>query len=62
MTWAGDDNIYTVMDDGIGFGKDESEWGSKLLRISGDEDFDVSDVQEAEGWPYTKAADSPFYA
>jgi hypothetical protein len=62
MTWAADDNLYTMMDDGIGCNEDGVEWGAKFIRISGDESFyasEVSEVKEAEGWPFNEV-ESPF--
>jgi hypothetical protein len=60
MTWAADDNLYTMMDDGIGWNEDGVEWGTKFLQISGDESFDGSNVKEVEGWPFTPLP-NPFY-
>jgi len=60
MTWAADDNLYTMMDDGIGWADDEVTWGTKFLRITGDESFDGDDVEEVEGWPFTPG-ENTFY-
>jgi hypothetical protein len=60
MTWAADDNLYTMMDDGIGWNEDGVKWGTKFIRISGDESFDASGVKEVEGWPFNEV-ESPFY-
>jgi hypothetical protein len=48
------------MDDGIGWAEDEVAWGTKFLRIRGDESFDGDDVEEVEGWPFTPG-ENTFY-
>ncbi|MEX0981957.1 MAG: hypothetical protein WDZ47_07715 [Bacteroidales bacterium] len=68
QTWATDDNIYTMLDDGNGWWgdsektKDLSGWsGSMCLQIKGDENFGAEDVKRMEGWPHSPA-NSPLYA
>lgn len=68
QTWAADDNIYTMMDDGNGWwgdtGKTEEHigWaGSMCLQISGDENFGAEHVKKMEGWPESPVH-SPLYA
>ena len=50
QTWAADDNIYTMMDDGNGWWKG-SQSGSLCLQIKGDEEFTTTDVKRMPGWP-----------
>jgi hypothetical protein len=57
QTWAADDNIYTMLDDGNGWwgtqqGKRTEEWsGSMCLQIKGDADFGKGGVRRMPGWP-----------
>lgn len=60
QTWAADDNIYTMMDDGNGWWPGRQS-GSLCLRIEGDDDFTAADVQKMPGWP-ANALNSSFYA
>ena len=67
-TWAADDNIYTMMDDGNGWWgsakKDNTEpayQGAMCIRIEGDEKFTNKDVSRMPGWPDNPAT-SPLYA
>jgi hypothetical protein len=60
MTWAADDNIYTMMDDGGGFHAYKPEWGTRLWRIPGNEDFTAEQAVPVSGWPFTDGR-SPFY-
>ena len=60
QTWAVDDNVYTMMDDGNGWWPGEQS-GSLCLRIQGDENFTTSDVTSMPGWP-RNAINSSFYA
>lgn len=70
QTWAADDNIYTMLDDGNGW------WGnpvhsqefaangwenSMLIRIKGGPDFTDEDVMKMPGWPFNPITGS-FYA
>jgi hypothetical protein len=44
-----------------GWADDEVAWGTKFLRITGDESFDGDDVEEVvEGWPFTPG-ENTFY-
>lgn len=68
QTWAADNNIYTMMDDGNGWWGSEirtkehiGEWGSMCIQIQGDADFTDADVKKMPGWPKTELS-SPFYA
>ena len=68
QTWAADDHIYCMLDDGNGWwGNSEKtknlyDWsGSMCLQIQGDEDFGTEDVKKIEGWP-ENPANSPLYA
>ena len=68
QTWAADDNIYCMLDDGNGWWGDTEKtkdlfgWsGSMCLQIRGDEDFGPEDVKRMEGWPENPAP-SPLYA
>lgn len=68
QTWAADNNIYTMLDDGNGWWgfnhhtKGFPDWqGSMCIQISGDEFFSSTDVKKMEGWPKNPAS-SPFYA
>ncbi|MDI6451340.1 hypothetical protein [Anaerobaca lacustris] len=60
MTWAADDNIYTMMDDGGGFHAYKPAWGTRLWRICGNEDFAAEQAVPVPGWPFTDMS-SPFY-
>jgi hypothetical protein len=63
QTWASDDNIYTMLDDGNGWWKttkDERE-GSMCLQIKGGADFRDTDVKKMPGWPKNHIT-SPLYA
>jgi len=60
QTWATDDNIYTMMDDGNGWW-DGPQSGSLCLQIKGDEGFTADDVNRMPGWP-ENAFNSSFYA
>ena len=44
QTWASDDNIYTMMDDGSGWWPGPSS-GSMCIQIKGDHDFAARDVK-----------------
>jgi len=68
QTWAADDNIYTMLDDGNGW------WGSKeklegtpdkegamFIQIRGDQNFGDEDVSKMPGYPINQAI-SPYYA
>ena len=66
QTWAADDNIYTMLDDGNGWwGHQEKvldEWsGSMCIQIKGSEDFSDDDVLRMPGWP-ENPVESPLYA
>jgi hypothetical protein len=68
QTWAADDNIYTMLDDGNGWwgftykAEGYPDWqGSMCIQINGDENFTVENVKKMEGWP-KNPANSPFYA
>lgn len=68
QTWAADDNIYTMLDDGNGWwGSEEKlkglpDWqGSMLLQISGNENFGADNVKKMPGWP-VNIVNSPLYA
>lgn len=68
QTWAADDNIYTMMDDGNGWWGSKTkltnldDWeGSMFLQISGNENFSDTDVKKMSGWPKNKV-NSPMYA
>lgn len=68
QTWAIDDNIYTMLDDGNGWwGSAErlsglTDWeGSMMLQINGDKDFTAEDVKKMPGWPIN-VVNSPLYA
>lgn len=68
QTWAIDDHVYTMLDDGNGWwGSPEKQdampdWeGSMLLQISGDQNFTTRDVKKMWGWPIS-LVDSPLYA
>ena len=52
MTWAADDNLYTLMDDGCGFRDEKTYWNCLLIRIAGGPDFTTADTWECPGWPY----------
>jgi len=60
MTWAADDHLYTMMDDGSGFHAPKPEWGTRLWRIRGDENFTAAQAEPVPGWPFTDLS-SPFY-
>lgn len=68
QTWAADDNIYTMLDDGNGWwgtkeklvGNPDME-GAMYIRISGDQNFADKDVQKMPGYPLNQGI-SPFYA
>jgi hypothetical protein len=68
QTWAADDNVYTMLDDGNGWwGEKEKSserigWeGSMCIQIRGDADFTDTDVFKMEGWPQNDVTSS-FYA
>ncbi|MCG8310658.1 MAG: DUF4185 domain-containing protein [Cytophagales bacterium] len=67
QTWAADNHIYTMMDDGNGWwGSDKKEEannqsGSMCIQIRGDADFTDVDVTRVTGWPENDAS-SPLYA
>ena len=68
QTWAPDDNIYTMMDDGNGWWgsatklENLDDWeGSMCIRISGGPDFTALDVTKLSGWPVNEVT-CPFYA
>jgi hypothetical protein len=68
QTWAADDNIYTMLDDGNGWwgSKEKLEGlpdyeGSMLLQISGDQHFSAEAVRKMPGWPIN-LVNSPLYA
>jgi hypothetical protein len=68
QTWASDNNIYTMLDDGNGWWGDTiktkglKDWeGSMLIRIIGGSDFTKADVQKMSGWPVS-VVNSPLYA
>lgn len=68
QTWASDNNIYTMLDDGNGWwgNKEKREelddWeGSMCIQISGDAGFTADDVKKMTGWPGTQVT-SPLYA
>lgn len=68
QTWAADDHVYTMLDDGNGWwGSPERlaahpDWeGSMMLRISGDQNFTPDNVKKMPGWPIN-LVDSPLYA
>lgn len=67
QTWAIDDNVYTILDDGNGWwGSSEklnslADWeGSMFLQISGDQNFTKKNVKKMPGWPVS-LVDSPLY-
>ncbi|MCB0689359.1 MAG: hypothetical protein KDC53_22630 [Saprospiraceae bacterium] len=68
QTWAMDDQVYTMLDDGNGWWgtpeklKSLSDWeGAMLLRISGNQNFTKEDVAKMPGWPVS-VVNSPLYA
>ena len=68
QTWAIDDYVYTMLDDGNGWwGSSEKlnglpDWeGAMLLQISGDQNFTSKDVKKMPGWPISLVS-SPLYA
>ncbi|MCG8310656.1 MAG: DUF4185 domain-containing protein [Cytophagales bacterium] len=68
QTWAADNNIYTMMDDGNGWWGDTigavafpNQSGSMCLQIQGDANFTSTDVKRMTGWP-ENGIFSPFYA
>ena len=68
QTWAADDNIYTMLDDGNGWWGDAVKtkalpgwWGSMCIRVRGDAGFTDADVARMTGWP-KNPVDSPLYA
>lgn len=68
QTWAADNNVYTMLDDGNGWwgSADKldglTDWeGTMMLQISGDENFTSKDVKKMPGWPVS-IVDSPLYA
>ena len=68
QTWAIDDHVYTMLDDGNGWwGSREKlkglpDWeGAMLLQIAGDQHFTGGDVRKMPGWPIN-VVNSPLYA
>lgn len=52
MTWAADDALYTMMDDGIGFVDDKIKWNALMIRIAGGPDFTAAETSKCPGWPH----------
>jgi hypothetical protein len=49
-----------MMDDGGGFHAPTPEWGTRLWRLRGDENFTAAQAEPVPGWPFTGLS-SPFY-